>query len=87
MASLKIKPDDVPRHPGHQDVTAYFPHGEKAVTDLLEGQLAFLSHVRLYEENHPGTHILQQNLVWKYEFLRCFLGCLDEAELAIDCDD
>ena len=50
--------DDVPRHPGHQDVTAYFPRGEKAVTDLLEGQLAFLSHVRLYEENHPGTHIL-----------------------------
>ena len=82
VASLKIKPDDVPRHPGHQDVTAYFPHGEKAVTDLLEGQLAFLSHVRLYEENHPGTHILQQNLVSKYEFLCYFLGCLDEAELA-----
>ena len=82
VASLKIKPDDVPRHPGHQDVTAYFPHGEKAVTDLLEGQLAFLSHVRLYEENHPGTHILQQNLVSKYEFLRYFLGCLDEPELA-----
>ena len=82
VASLKIKPDDVPRHPGHQDVTAYFPHGEKAVTNLLEGQLAFLSHVRLYEENHPGTHIPQQNLVWKYEFLRYFLGCLDEAELA-----
>ena len=52
------------------------------MTDLLEGQLAFLSHVRLYEENHPGCHILQQNLVWKYEFLRCFLGCLDEAELS-----
>ena len=44
--------------------------------------MTFLSHVRLYEENHPGIHILQQNLVWKYEFLRCFLGCLDEAELA-----
>eukprot|EP00439_Symbiodinium_sp_Y106_P010123 s10289_g1.t1 len=67
---------------GGEDVTAYFPHGEKAVTDLLEGQLAFLSHVRLFEENHPGNHILQQNLVWKYEFLRCFLGCLDEAELS-----
>ena len=52
------------------------------MTDLLEGQLAFLSHVRLFEENHPGNHILQQNLVWKYEFLRCFLGCLDEAELS-----
>ena len=54
MASLKIKPENVPRHLGHQDVAAYFPHGEKAVTELLEGQLAFLSHVRLYEENHPG---------------------------------
>ena len=30
VASLKIKPENVPRHPGHQDVTAYFPHGEKA---------------------------------------------------------
>ena len=80
VASLKITPEDVPRHPGHQDVAAYFPHGEKAVTEILEGQLAFLSHVRLYEEKHPGCHILQQNLVWKYEFLRCFLGCLDESE-------
>ena len=28
------------------------------------------------------ANILQQNLVWKYDFLRCFLGCLDEAELS-----
>ena len=41
VASLKIKPENVPRHPGHQDVTAYFPHGEKAVTDLLEGHWPF----------------------------------------------
>ena len=82
VASLKITPENVPRHPGHQDVAAYFPHGEKAVTEILEGQLAFLSHVRRYEEKHPGCHILQQNLVWKYDFLRCFLGCLDEAELS-----
>ena len=65
VASLKITPENVPRHPVHQDVAAYFPHGEKAVAEILEGQLAFLSHVRLYEENHPGCHILQRNLVWE----------------------
>eukprot|EP00439_Symbiodinium_sp_Y106_P016729 s292_g2.t1 len=64
------------------DAAAYFPHGEKAAAGILEGQLAFLSHVRRYEEQYPGCHILQQNLVWKYDFLRCFLGCLDEAELS-----
>ena len=52
------------------------------MTEVLEGQLAFLSHVRRYEEQYPGCHILQQNLVWKYDFLRCFLGCLEEAELS-----
>ena len=52
------------------------------MAEVLEGQLAFLSHVRRYEEQYPGCHILQQNLVWKYDFLRCFLGCLDEAELS-----
>ena len=41
-----------------------------------------MSHVRRYEEQYPGCHILQQNLVWKYDFLRCFLGCLEEAELS-----
>ena len=82
MSCLKITPENIPRHPGHQDVAAYFPHGEKAVTEVLEGQLAFLSHVRRYEEQYPGCHLLQQNLVWKYDFLRCFLGCLDEAELS-----
>ncbi|CAE7884133.1 unnamed protein product, partial [Symbiodinium necroappetens] len=52
-----------------------------AVTDLLEGQLAFLQHVHLYEEKHRGTHILQPRLLWKYEFLRCFLGCLPREDL------
>ena len=32
-----------------------FPFGETAVNDLIEGQLAFLHHVRSYEEDHPGT--------------------------------
>eukprot|EP00439_Symbiodinium_sp_Y106_P036991 s5744_g4.t1 len=76
LASLKLKPESVPRHPGHRDVAAYFPHGETAVTNILQGQLAFLSHVKLYEENNAGMHLLQGNLVWKYEFLCCFLGCL-----------
>ena len=26
IASLKLKPENVPRHPGQQDVSAYFPH-------------------------------------------------------------
>ena len=77
IASLKL----VPRHPGQQDVSAYFPHGEIAVTDLLEGELAFLQHVHLYEEKNRGTHILQPRLLWKYEFLRCFLGCLTREHL------
>ena len=46
------------------------------MTNILQGQLAFLSHVKLYEENNAGMHLLQGNLVWKYEFLCCFLGCL-----------
>ena len=62
IASLKLKPENVPRHPGQQDVSAYFPHGEKAVTGLLEGQLAFLQHVHLYEEKNKGTTF-------------CSLGC------------
>ena len=33
VASLKITPENVPRHPGHQEVAAYFPYGEKAVTE------------------------------------------------------
>ena len=81
VASLKLKPEDVPRHPGQQDVTAYFPHGETAVTNLLEGQLAFLQHVHSYEEKHKGCRILQPRLLWKYEFLRCFLGCLTSEHL------
>ena len=52
---MKLKLEDVPRHLGQQDVSAYFPHGETAVTKLLEGQLAFLQHVHLYEENHKGS--------------------------------
>ena len=39
IASLKLKPENVPRHPGQQDVSAYFPHGEMAITDLLEASL------------------------------------------------
>ena len=72
MASLKITPENIPRHPRHQEVAAYFPHGEKAAIEILEGQLAFLSHVRRYEEQYPGCHILQQNLVWKYDFPAMF---------------
>ena len=60
---------------------AYFPHGEMAVTDLLEGQLAFLQHVHLYKEKNRGTHILQPRLLWKYEFPRCFFGCLTREHL------
>eukprot|EP00439_Symbiodinium_sp_Y106_P057202 s1091_g8.t1 len=52
VASMKLKPEGVPRHLGQQDVSAYFPLGETAVTEILEGQLAFLQHVHLYEENH-----------------------------------
>ncbi|CAE7545959.1 unnamed protein product, partial [Symbiodinium necroappetens] len=61
--------------------TAYFPHGETAATRILEGELAFLSHVKAYEDSHPGTRILQPRLVWKYEFLCCCLGRLSRAEL------
>ena len=81
VASMKLKPEGVPRHLGQQDVTAYFPHRETAVTEILEGQLAFLQHVHLYEENHRGTHILQPRLLWKYEFRCCFMGCLSSSEL------
>eukprot|EP00439_Symbiodinium_sp_Y106_P001218 s8213_g1.t1 len=81
ISSLKLKPENIPRHPGQQDVAAYFPHGEMAVTNLIEGQLAFLQHVHLYEEKHRGTHILQTRLLWKYEFLRCCFGCLPREEL------
>ena len=49
---MKLKPEGVPRPLGQQDVSTYFPHGETAVTEILEGQLAFLQHVHLYEENH-----------------------------------
>ena len=49
---MKLKREGVPRHLGQQDI--------------LEGQLAFLQHVHLYEENHRGTH--QPRLLWKYEF-------------------
>ena len=59
---IKLRPDSVPLYPGHEEVSAYFPFGETAVTDLIEGQLAFLHHVRSYEEAHPGTRILQRNL-------------------------
>ena len=83
VACLKITPENVPRHPrGTRTLQRTSHMGEKAVTEVLEGQLAFLSHVRRYEEQYPGCHILQQNLVWKYDFLRCFLGCLEEAELS-----
>eukprot|EP00439_Symbiodinium_sp_Y106_P035936 s1632_g4.t1 len=81
VASMKLKPEGVPRHLGQQDVSAYFPHGETAVTEILEGQLAFLQHVHLCEENHRGTHILKPRLLWKYEFLCCFLGCLSSTDL------
>ena len=56
ISSLKFLPENIPR---------YFPHGEMAVTNLIEGQLAFLQHVHLYEEKHRGTHILQTRLLWK----------------------
>ena len=51
------------------------------MTKLLEGQLALLQHVHLYEENHRGVHILQPQLLWKYEFLCCFMGCLSSEHL------
>ena len=72
ISSLKFLPENIPR---------YFPHGEMAVTNLIEGQLAFLQHVHLYEEKHRGTHILQTRLLWKYELLRCCFGCLPREEL------
>ena len=43
--------------------------------------MAFLSHVKAYEDSHPGTRILQPRLAWKYEFLCCCLGRLSRAEL------
>ncbi|CAE7785235.1 unnamed protein product, partial [Symbiodinium necroappetens] len=71
----------------HQNVTAYFPCGEMAVTDLLEGQLAFLSHIKAYEDSHLGTRLLQKKLAWKYEFLFCCLGCLSQEHLQEIVDD
>ena len=78
---IKLRPDSVPLYPGHEEVSAYFPFGETAVTDLIEGQLAFLHHVRTYEEAHPGTRFLQRNLCWKYEFLNCCIGSLSKEQL------
>ena len=81
VAHLKVRPDDIPRHPGHQDTAAYFSFEERAVVDILEGQLAFLSAVRDYEKKHVGCHLLQPHLTWKIEFLNCFLGALDGESL------
>ena len=78
---LKMKPGDIPRHPNHQDSTAYFSFEERAVLDILEGQLAFLSAVRDYEKKHAGCRLLQPHLTWKLEFLACFIGALDEKSL------
>ena len=78
---MKLRPDSVPLYPGHEEVSAYFPFGETAVNDLIEGQLAFLHHVRSYEEAHPGTRFLQRNLSWKIEFLNCCLGSLPKEQL------
>ena len=78
---IKLKPESVPLCPGPETVAAYFPFGETAVTDLIEGQLAFLHHVRTYEDAHPGTRLLQRNLCWKIEFLNCCLGSLPEEQL------
>ena len=78
---IKLRPESVPLYPGHEEVSAYFPFGETAVTDLLEGQLAFLHHVRSYEEAHPGTRFMQRNLCWKVEFLNCCLGSLPKEQL------
>lgn len=78
---IKLRPDSVPLYPGHEEVSAYFPFGETAVTNLLEGQLAFLHHVRSYEDSHPGTRLLQRNLSWKIEFLNCCLGSLPKEQL------
>ena len=78
---IKLRPDSVPLYPGHEEKSAYFPFGETAVTDLLEGQLAFLHHVRSYEEAHPGTRFMQRNLCWKFEFLNCCIGSLPKEQL------
>ncbi|CAE7800395.1 unnamed protein product, partial [Symbiodinium microadriaticum] len=78
---IKLKPESVPVYPGHETVSAYFPFGEMAVTTLIEGQLAFLHHVRTYEEAHPGTRLLQRNLCWKIEFLNCYLASLPKEQL------
>ena len=75
---IKLRPESVPLYPGHERVSAYFPFGEIAVTDLIEGQLAFLHHVRSYD---PGTRLLQRNLCWKIEFLNCCLGSLPKEQL------
>ena len=80
-AMIKVKPESVPLYLGHQEASAYFPFGETAVTDLIEGQLAFLHHVRNYEDAHPGTRLLQRNLCWKIEFLNCCLGALPAEQL------
>ena len=78
---IKLRPESAPLYPGHEEVSAYFPFGETAVTDLIEGQLAFLHHVRTYEEAHPGTRFLQRNLCWKIEFLNCCIGSLPKEQL------
>ena len=80
-AMIKVKPESVPLYLGHQEVSAYFPFGEMAVTNLIEGQLAFLHHVRTYEDAHPGTRLLQRNLCWKIEFLNCCLGASPAEQL------
>ncbi|CAE7255859.1 unnamed protein product [Symbiodinium sp. CCMP2456] len=58
---IKLKPVNIPRFGYQDDPKAYFPHGEMAVVKLLEGQLAFLSHVRDYEIQ-SGARLLQTDL-------------------------
>ena len=57
---IKLKPENVPLYPGHEEVSAYFPFGETAVTNLIEGQLAFLHHVRSYEGGSSGDEALAE---------------------------
>ena len=74
---IKIKPDNVPLFPRQQDQASYFAFAEMEVLNVLEGQLALLSHVCAYEDSH-NERFLSDVVVWKYQFLCCCFGALSK---------
>ena len=71
----------VPLFPRQQDQASYFAFAEKEVLEVLEGQLALLSHVCAYEDSQH-ERFLSDIVVWNYQFLCCCAGALSKELLA-----